>query len=287
MDARRFVNQYRKFNQIVKEEIGDLEEEIVISLFSLFARHLSVKQKRDNNPFKNYMDYYKKNTSNIDDWSQNLLNYFIVFSPFTRKMILTPTRMKTMMPLGDKMDEKIIALDIETLNLDMEKEGLSFDNPAGWTTSCVCIYDAYFQEEFYYVQDDFIRSLLNSNRSLNKLERTVREMKYLSQDLEGWFNDGYSLLTHNGTNFDIPILKKSIEDGGGSCESVFESDFKHIDMSHSLTTDTFRYKLQHLVKGMLGEERSKLMEAQFAPVEWDKGNYACDSILHPRLHPQL
>ena len=178
-------------------------------------------------------------------------------------------------PNGDKMDEMIIALDIETLNLDMEKEGLSFDNPAGWTTSCVCIYDAYFQEEFYYVQDDFIRSLLNSNRSLNKLERTVREMKYLSQDLEGWFKDGYSLLTHNGTNFDIPILKKSIEDGGGSCESVFESDFKHIDMSHSLKQmTTFRYKLQHLVKGMLGEERSKLMEAQFAPVEWDKGNYA-------------
>jgi len=91
MDARRFVNQYRKFRQIVKEEIGDLEEEIIISLFSLFARRLSAKQKQDNNPFKNYMDYYKKNNSNIDDWSQNFLNYFIAdFSPFYKKDDIDP-----------------------------------------------------------------------------------------------------------------------------------------------------------------------------------------------------
>jgi len=91
MDARRFVNQYRKFRQIVKEEIGELEEETVISLFSLFARHLSAKQKQNNNPFKNYMDYYKKNTSNIDDWSQNFLNYFIAdFSPFYKKDDIDP-----------------------------------------------------------------------------------------------------------------------------------------------------------------------------------------------------
>jgi hypothetical protein len=34
----------------------------------------------------------------------------------------------------------------------------------------------------------------------------------------------------------------------------------------------FSFKLQHLVKGMLGEERSKLMDAALAPVEWDKGD---------------
>lgn len=90
MDARRFVNQYRKFRQIVKEEIGDLEEEIVISLFSLFARNLSAKQKEDNNPFKDYMNY-KTNNSKLDDWSQNFLNYFMAdFSPFFKKDDIDP-----------------------------------------------------------------------------------------------------------------------------------------------------------------------------------------------------
>ena len=32
---------------------------------------------------------------------------------------------------------KCLVLDIETANLDMEAEGLAFDNPKGWTTSCV------------------------------------------------------------------------------------------------------------------------------------------------------
>ena len=36
---------------------------------------------------------------------------------------------------------KCLVLDIETANLDMESEGLAFDNPKGWTTSCVGIYD--------------------------------------------------------------------------------------------------------------------------------------------------
>ena len=37
---------------------------------------------------------------------------------------------------------KVIALDIETKNLDMESEGLDFGNPEGWKTSCVSIWDS-------------------------------------------------------------------------------------------------------------------------------------------------
>ncbi len=48
---------------------------------------------------------------------------------------------------------KIIGLDIETLNLDMDSEGLEFDNPQGWKTSCVCIYDHHRDLTYHYVED--------------------------------------------------------------------------------------------------------------------------------------
>ena len=38
---------------------------------------------------------------------------------------------------------RIIALDIETANLDMEAEGLKFDDPTGWKTAVVCIHNTY------------------------------------------------------------------------------------------------------------------------------------------------
>ena len=34
---------------------------------------------------------------------------------------------------------KVIALDIETANLDMDAEGLAFDNPKGWKTAVAYI----------------------------------------------------------------------------------------------------------------------------------------------------
>ena len=40
------------------------------------------------------------------------------------------------------MDLRIISLDIETANLDMDAEGLSFGDPKGWRTSCVCIHNS-------------------------------------------------------------------------------------------------------------------------------------------------
>lgn len=74
MDARRFVNQYRKFRQIVRDEIGNLEEEIVISLFSLYSRHLGKKSLKEQNPF-NYYQKYMNNTS-LDDFAKNFMDYF-------------------------------------------------------------------------------------------------------------------------------------------------------------------------------------------------------------------
>ena len=48
---------------------------------------------------------------------------------------------------------KVIALDIETKNLDMESEGLDFGNPNGWETSCVSIWDSTGKGWFYNYAD--------------------------------------------------------------------------------------------------------------------------------------
>jgi len=160
---------------------------------------------------------------------------------------------------------KIISLDIETLNLSMADEGLDFNNPVGWSISCVGVYDAHNDEKYMYVA--------NPKEMLKSYDFVMYSLEELRIHLEEWFDDGYSLLTHNGTNFDLPILSKPIADGGGSCESLWDNS-THYDLSNSLLKLTGkRYKLQHLVKGMLGEDKSKLMEAKFAPVEWDNGNY--------------
>ena len=36
-------------------------------------------------------------------------------------------------------ESKIIALDIETMNLDIKKNNISFNNPKGWEISCLCL----------------------------------------------------------------------------------------------------------------------------------------------------
>jgi hypothetical protein len=46
---------------------------------------------------------------------------------------------------------KVIALDIETANLDMDAEGLSFSNPQGWKTSVVCVYNSHEDKNYIFV----------------------------------------------------------------------------------------------------------------------------------------
>ena len=54
---------------------------------------------------------------------------------------------------------KYVVLDIETSNLDMEAEGLTFGNPEGWNTACVSLYDIWQGEpydsgmELHFVSD--------------------------------------------------------------------------------------------------------------------------------------
>jgi hypothetical protein len=84
-------------------------------------------------------------------------------------------------------------------------------------------------------------------------------------------------LTHNGEGFDFPIMSKSIGDGGvGKCKDILEGwpPSQKFDSSLYLKQKTgIRYRLNHLIHGMLGEDQSKLMDAANAPIEWAKGNH--------------
>ena len=160
---------------------------------------------------------------------------------------------------------KIIALDIETTNLDMKAEGLSFNEPRGWTTGCVVVYDAWNDLPHYFADVEIPQ---------HQIEHFCFPLSQLGECLEEYANDGYILLTQNGTLFDLPILAKDLRDGGAGITTQIEN-MVHIDPTQLLMRDTGkRYSLQKLVKGVLGDSASKSMAAALAPVEWAKGHYA-------------
>ena len=84
------------------------------------------------------------------------------------------------------------------------------------------------------------------------------------------------LLTHNGLGFDLPIIGKPVKEGGLGVGSILESwpQATMMDTCFVLKENTgIRYRLNHLIHGLLGEESSKLMDAANAPKEWAKKNY--------------
>jgi len=174
---------------------------------------------------------------------------------------------------------KVIALDIETKNLDMKAEGLDFGNPKGWKVSCVSIWHPTSEAYNYADLEDLPLEIIQRFR--------IRSFEQLEDDLENWYANDYLLLTKNGTNFDLPIISKSIADGGCGVENIIkqfeEGDgiaSRHLDLQTYLEDSTFgvRFSLQTLIKSVLGTDESKLMEAKFAPQEWDEGNYA--EVIH-------
>ena len=172
------------------------------------------------------------------------------------------------------MEFRIISLDIETANLDMDAEGLSFDDPKGWRTSCVCLHDSMRDTTAIYVHPDKYDEI---TRLCGGKLGIVYPFDMLQYHLRTKRNEGYTLLTHNGLGFDLPIISKSIKDGGvGGCASLLEKWHKNLMMDTCavlMKATGVRYRLNHLIHGLLGEEQSKLMDAANAPKEWAKGNY--------------
>lgn len=173
---------------------------------------------------------------------------------------------------------KVIALDIETANLDMHEEGLSFSNPRGWKTSCICIYDACKKKGYYYVRNPVkikqkYEGIMDDHPVKKQIFESLYNYEMLKVHLKKWLEEEYTLITHNGNSFDLPIISKSIEMGGADVKHELKL-LKQIDTCDFLLQKTgYRFNLQNLIKGLLGEEESKLMKAAFAPREWAVENY--------------
>jgi len=171
---------------------------------------------------------------------------------------------------------RYIALDIETANLDMEVEGLQFGNPAGWKTSCVCIYDFWIDEGVEkgmgYFYADGVDSIIDIDPSL--VGYAIKPLETLESDLRKYHSQDYTLVTKNGLGFDLPILSKHISDGGANCNEIiatFEDSDRHIDICQLLRDQYgLRFSLASLVSGLYG---TKGMAAAAAPIQWAEKQY--------------
>jgi|DEB0MinimDraft_6_1074348.scaffolds.fasta_scaffold06135_4 hypothetical protein len=174
---------------------------------------------------------------------------------------------------------RYIVLDIETANLDMEAEGLQFGNPNGWQTSCVCLYDFWLDEGVengighYYVSNP--EEVVSLNTDLETYN--IRDLSELRNDLIRFFNKDYTLVSKNGLGFDLPILAKSLSDGGADCQDIlarYELTDRHIDICYLLKQQYgYRFSLQNLVTGLYGDSDSKTMAAASAPILWSEKEY--------------
>jgi hypothetical protein len=195
---------------------------------------------------------------------------------------------------------KVICLDIETSNVSMKSEGLYFGNPDGWKTSCVCIYDGYEDKGYYYVNDpELIKQryaeVMDDHPVKDSMFNHLFSFKDMLQMMEDFFNKGYTLITHNGNSFDLPILAKPIKSGGANLKDIiqrFKKNDRNLDTCAYLKEKTgYRFRLQYLIKGIVGASSSKLMNASEAPIAWNSGNYLqvlgycmCDSIFTYKVY---
>ena len=172
------------------------------------------------------------------------------------------------------IDYMYISLDIETMNPSLK--GLSFASPEGWTTSWVCIYDSVKDKVYSFVKNpDYIRSFYTGN--IHQVLQDLYSFEDLKVFFTAWYKQGYTLITHNGNTFDMPILCKSITEGGADLQDIYDlfvKDSKVVDTCEYLRIITGRrFSLQNLIKGVLGDSESKLMDGGNAPIEWLNKNY--------------
>ena len=119
-----------------------------------------------------------------------------------------------------------ISLDIETANLDMDAEGLKFDDPKGWETAVVCVHVApYFTVadpmDFIYVADNILEEV--RSKCTTTMNQRIHPFSKFAGHLADWRDEGFMLLTHNGLGFDLPIIGKPVKEGGLGVASILES----------------------------------------------------------------
>ena len=152
---------------------------------------------------------------------------------------------------------KVLALDIETKNFAHEIGG--WQNTHMFLPSVVCTWDGDIGKIYIDEQTD---NLVKSNIEVKKLS----ELKF---DLDDHLQKGGLLLGHNIVNFDLPVLRDSMDI---YCVKSYLNRKAYIDTSREVTKSSGqRYSLNNLVKHTLGD--SKLMDGANAPVLWKQGEY--------------
>jgi len=172
-------------------------------------------------------------------------------------------------------DFTAVALDIETSNLDMDAEGLSFDDPTGWRVSCVGVHFVGAAKDRLYVHD--YGSVMGTVGHTDDYD--VHPLAMLPMHMNGWLMRSIPLITHNGEGFDLPIIAKPMVDGGAGCAkavSGYAERGLHIDTCARLFEHTgLRIHLSDLCRTLLGTDPSdgKSMPAAEAPIAWSENRY--------------
>jgi hypothetical protein len=168
-----------------------------------------------------------------------------------------------------------LVLDIETANLALD--GIKFGDPRGWNISVICLttspgFKFFGQDEFIFIHTDFWgilpKEITNDTRTASTQEFDI--FMDLVYELK------IPIITHNGDNFDWPIIENSPHRGG---TGYFMDDFRKanllFDTAASLgnLTGGLRFHLQDLLHATLGSDISKTMDAANAPIAWEQGKF--------------
>lgn len=158
----------------------------------------------------------------------------------------------------------MFVLDIETSNLDMKSEGLTFENPEGWNISCICVYDSDYDANWVFTDSDSY--VPTKDEAVVSLVGFCDFMQNVSED--------QTFLTHNGVRFDFPIIQSYMKRVHDRDLSALIESMNHFDTADYLLQATgVRYRLNHMIHYHLGEEASKLMDAANAPIAWSEGRH--------------
>tara|TARA_B100001094_G_scaffold326855_1_gene383816 strand:+ start:3470 stop:4147 length:678 start_codon:yes stop_codon:yes gene_type:complete len=174
---------------------------------------------------------------------------------------------------------KMIYIDIETKNKFLS--GLNFKRPEGWLISCLCIYDSYTGNKYYFVESKEEIISHYEKETLSSVKSDIFKDLYNFTEVEdimnNFYKEGYTLNSFNGLNFDYPIMGKPIRDGGVNLAKVihnFELDNRTKDLFFDLNLHTdINFSLQNLIKGVIGSKYSKSMKSASAPIQWSKKQY--------------
>ena len=85
---KNFIDEYRKFRHLVREEIGDLSEEDIMMLFSLYLERPQYK-----NPFAGLETFFSQYSSLFN--SNMVIQMMTLMTP-----TLMTTRFQTILPQG-------------------------------------------------------------------------------------------------------------------------------------------------------------------------------------------